>query len=246
MSLDLVLILARRRQFRFALNCVLMVAPCRKSVEISHFAALQWKIVYLHVNLVTLNLHIPHGSVCYWHSACRVLLSPVTFKLGLWPEMCILRRHLLTGGSLCWAAEDETKLSALLYESFSGSQTSQVNIELCCDMVAWCQTKRSWNPERSWSLPSPPPPPHWGWIWETYVGELSWLRTSVACLELSGRVSVYASVVNWFLSCRQSPTVGRVAAPLLPVVGRCDCRHSVVYTALAASRHRCTCWKVTW
>lgn len=95
--------------------------------------------------------------------------------------------------------------------------------------------------------PDPPPaPPHWGWIWETYVGELSWLRTSVACLELSGRVSVYASVVNWFLSSRQSPTVGRMAAPLPAVVGRCDCRHSVAYTWPAASRHDCTCWKVTW
>lgn len=47
----------------------------------------------------------------------------------------------------------------------------------------------------------------------------------MACLEFSGRVSVYASVVNWFLSSRQSPTVGRIAAPLLAVVGRYNCRH---------------------
>lgn len=90
--------------------------------------------------------------------------------------------------------------------------------------------------------PDPPRLAHWGWIWETYVGELS----CVACLELSGRVSVYASVVNWLLSSRQSPTVGRIAAPLLVVVGWYDCRHSVVYTGPAASRHDWTCWKVTW
>lgn len=55
--------------------------------------------------------------------------------------------------------------------------------------------------------------------------DLSTLRTSVACLEFSGRVSGYASVVNWFLSSRQSPTVARIA-PLLAVVGLYGCSHS--------------------
>lgn len=54
---------------------------------------------------------------------------------------------------------------------------------------------------------------------ESLMGELSWLRTSVASLEFTGRVSVYASVVNWLLSSRQSPTVAGIAAPLLAAVG---------------------------
>lgn len=61
--------------------------------------------------------------------------------------------------------------------------------------------------------------------YERLMKALSCLRTSVACLEFSGRVSGYASVVNWFLSSRQSPTVGRIA-PLLAVVGLYGCRHS--------------------
>lgn len=38
----------------------------------------------------------------------------------------------------------------------------------------------------------------------SFTGEL---RTTVTSLEYTGRVSVYASVVNWLLSSRQSPTV---------------------------------------
>lgn len=41
----------------------------------------------------------------------------------------------------------------------------------------------------------------------SFTGELSWLRTTVTSLEYTGRVSVYASVVKWLLSSRQSPTV---------------------------------------
>ena len=48
----------------------------------------------------------------------------------------------------------------------------------------------------------------------------------MASLEFTGRVSVYASVVNWLLSSRQSPTVARIAAPVLAVVGQYGCRDS--------------------
>ena len=41
---------------------------------------------------------------------------------------------------------------------------------------------------------------------------LGWQRTSVASLEFTGRVSMYASGVDWLLSPRQSPTVARIAA----------------------------------
>lgn len=221
-----------------------MVVPCRKPIEISHLAALQWKIVYLDVHLVTLNLHIPHGSVCrllYWHSACGVLLSPVTFKLGLWPEMCILRRHLLTA-----SVEPGKKMRPGCLRSFLNAFPGPKGARLTLNLVVTRLLDAKQSGAEILKGPDPPPSPHSGWIWETYVGELSWLRTSVACLEFSGRVSVYASVVNWFLSARQSPTVGRIAAPLLAVVGRYDRRHSVVYTGPAASRHDCTCWKVTW
>lgn len=244
MSLDRNLILASRRQFRFALNCMLMVVPCRKSVEISHFAALQWKIVYLHVHLVTLNLHIPHGSVCYWHSACRVLLSPVTFKLGLCGQKCA------SSAGTSWQAAASAEPGKMrpsclrsLMNPFPGPKRARLTLNFVVTRLL--DAKQSGAEILKGPDPSPRPP-HWGWIWETYVGELSWLRTSVACLELSGRVSVYASVVNWFLSSRQSPTVGRIAAPLLAVVGRYGCRHSVVYTGPAASRHDRTCWKATW
>lgn len=50
------------------------------------------------------------------------------------------------------------------------------------------------------------------------TGKLSWLRTSVAPLNSLREFSVYASVVNWLLSSRQSPTVADIAVPLPEVV----------------------------
>lgn len=40
----------------------------------------------------------------------------------------------------------------------------------------------------------------------------------MASLEFTDRVSVYASVVNWLLSSRQSPTVAGIAVLLLSVL----------------------------
>lgn len=61
----------------------------------------------------------------------------------------------------------------------------------------------------------------------------------MASLEFTGRVSVYASVVNWLLSSRQSPTVARIAAPMLAVVGLYSCRDSehVVSSMLAGGSY---------
>ena len=100
---------------------------------------------------------------------------------------------------------------------------SRAHNAFCCSLLivfAPWKTKWTWNPESStffFVLESEN---------ESLMGERSRLRTSVASLEFTGRVSVYASVVNWLLSSRQSPTVAGIAAPLLAVVGLYSCRES--------------------
>lgn len=92
----------------------------------------------------------------------------------------------------------------------------------CCSLLivfARWKTKWTWNPKRFFFFVLESEN-------ESLMGELSWLRTSVASLEFTGRVSVYASVVNWLLSSRQSPTVAGIAAPLLAEVGLYRCRDS--------------------
>lgn len=191
--------------------------------------ASKWKIVWLLVHLVALNLHIPHGSVCYWHSACW-FCCPVTFSWVCGQKMSILRRYSWWATSsvvseIRPSQSDQTPFlnPFQLPPSLSTPPTKKAHLTLNFVIFPRGHGCLMLNTAglNSWKV---------GFLpirskYERLMKELSCLRTSVACLEFSWRVSGYASVVNWFLSSRQSPTVGRIA-PLLAVVGLYGCRHS--------------------
>lgn len=77
--------------------------------------------------------------------------------------------------------------------------------------VAWCKTVELKPYKRSFFLSLVV---NMRALW----GKLRWLGINLASLEFTDRVSVYASVVNWLLSSRQSPTVAGIAVLLLPVL----------------------------
>lgn len=94
------------------------------------------------------------------------VVSPVTFKLGLWPEMCILRRHLLTGSSLCRAGKMRPSSLRSFMNPFPGPKRARLTLNFVVTRLL--DAKQSGA--ETLKGPDPPRPPHWGWIWETYVG----------------------------------------------------------------------------
>lgn len=148
----------------------------------------------------------------------QVLLS-CYIQLGLWSCRNVHASIGYLTGNVLSSISSEPKLSVLYYESLPDKiykeQSSQCILLFSADSVCSMENKVDLKPWEDlffffFVLQSEN---------ESLMGELSWLRTSVASLEFTGRVSVYASVVNWLLSSRQSPTVAGIAAPLLAVVG---------------------------
>lgn len=154
-------------------------------------------------------IDIPHaGFVVLLHSA-GVVDRNVHSSIGI-----------LTGNVIFLSEVSPSCLYSIMNPSQIRSKKSCAFSAFCSLIVfAWWKTKWIWNPENSifFGLESEN---------ESLMGELNWLRTSVSSLEFTGRVSVYASVVNWLLSSRQSPTVAGIAAPTLAVVGLYCCRDS--------------------
>ena len=167
------------------------------------------------IYLEPLKLNIPHGSVYCWRPTCR-FCCPATFS-WVWGAAGIrarLRRPLIRGGETYFMLSEPS--SSRLCSIMNPLQTrpekkSWSHKASCCSLTnSVCSARKTkWN-LKSWGLHVFSCVCPWECKSEPYGGS-----------ELTENKCV--SVVDWLLSCRQSPTVAGIAAPWLAVVELCHC-----------------------
>lgn len=155
---------------------------------------------------VNLKLNIPHRSV-HWHQACR-FCCPVTFSCSEATKNVHASIDYLTGNVFS-AIRSDSKMSVLYYESLPDMTQKQLRVE--CILLFALENKadlKSWEVHYFLSL-----------IVKSRALQENWVEWEQVWPPLNSQreFSVYASVVNWLLSSRQSPTVADIAAPLLAV-----------------------------